>query len=167
MTYVFICVEGGIIDEVTYFDDAAKAVDALAVYVKDMNPEKQDAAVYGPHGMIANAKDFLDDQDTYVDRRADILAQIPSEEKPIYVIGNPHHPMGFMVTSPDDPLGYTDPVEALADLGQLRQDGRAHLLLYQVLPINHPIADKQALLEHAKDCGIDDLDPNTVKEYLY
>jgi hypothetical protein len=167
MTFVLICVEGGIIDEVTYFDDAAKVVDALAVYVKGMNPEKQDAAVYNPHGMIANAKDFLDDQDTYVDRRAEILAQIASGEKPIYVIGNPSHPLGFMVVSPDDPLGYTDSAEALADLGQLRQDGRGHLLLYQVLPINHPIADKQALLEHAKDYGIDDLDPDTVKEYLY
>ena len=92
MTYVFICVESGIIDEVTYFDDPAKAVDALAVYVKDMNLEKQDAAVFGPHGMIANAKNFLDDKDIYVDRRANILAQIPSEEKPVYVIGNPFHP---------------------------------------------------------------------------
>ena len=132
-----------------------------------MNPEKHDAAVYGPDGIIANAKDFLDRQDTYVDLRADILAQIPSEKKAIYVIGNPHHPLGFMVTSSDDPLGYTDPAEALADLGQLRQDGRAHLLLYQVLPINHPIADKQALLDHAKDYEIDDLDPDVLKEYLY
>ena len=167
MIYVLICMEGGLIDEVTYFDDAAKAVDALAVYVKDMNPEKHDAAVYGPHGMIANAKDFLNDQDTYVDRRADILAQIPSTENPIYVIGNPNHPMGFMVTSPDDPLGYTDPAEALVELGLLRQDRCVHLKLYKVIPINNPIADKQDLLEHAKECEIDDFDPNTVKEYLY
>ena len=166
MTYVLICVEGGLIDEVTYFDDAAKAVDALAVYVKDMNPEKHDAAVYGPHGMIANAKDFMDGQDTYVDRRADILAQILSEEKPIYVIGNPHHPLGFMVTSPDDPIGYQDPVEAVSDLGILRKDRGSHLGLYCLLPVAGSMASRQQVFLYNQSCGIEDFDYDLVKEHL-
>ena len=166
MIYVLIYVEGGIIDEVTYFDDAAKAVDALAVYVKDMNPEKHDAAVYGPHGMIANAKVFLDDQDTYVDRRADILAQMPSGEKPVYVIGNPHHPLGFMVTSPDDPIGYQDPVEAVGDLGILRKDRGSHLKLYCLLPVAGPMAARQKLVQYNQSCGIENFDYDLVKEYL-
>ena len=166
MTYVLIYVEGGLIDEVTYFDVAAEAVNALAAYVKDMNPEKHEAAVYGPHGMIANAKDFLDDQDTYVDRRADILAQIPSEKKAIYVIGNPHHPLGFMVTSPDDPIGYQDPVEAVSDLGILRKDRGSHLGLYCLLPVAGSMASRRQVVRYNQSCGIEDFDYDLVKEHL-
>jgi len=133
MTYVLINVEGDLIDEVTYFDDEVKAIDALAAYVKNMNPERQAAAVYGPHGILANAKKFLDDHDAYVDRRVDIRARIPIKDKSVYVIGNPKHPLGLMVTSPDDPIGYRDPVEAVADLGLLRKDRGSHLKLYRLV----------------------------------
>ena len=166
MIYVLICVEGGLIDEVAYFDDAAKAVNALAVYVKNMNPEKHDAAVYSPYGMITNARDFLDDKDIYVDRRADILAQIASEERPIYVIGNPHHPMGFMVTSPDDPIGYQDPVEAVSDLGILRKDRGSHLELYCLLPAAGPMVARQQVVRYNQSFGIEDFDYDLVKEHL-
>jgi len=166
MTYVLINVEGGLIDEVTYFDDEVKAIDALAAYVKNMNPEKQDAAVHGPHGMLANAKDFLDDHDAYIDRRADIRARIPIKEKPVYVIGNPKHPLGFMVTSPDDPLGYRDPVEAVADLGLLRKDRGSHLKLYRLVPAIGPLATRQQVTQHNQACAIEDFEYGLVKEFL-
>jgi hypothetical protein len=32
-----------------------------------MDPEREDAAVYSPKGMLANAKQFLDDIDDHID----------------------------------------------------------------------------------------------------
>ena len=60
MKYVLITLSGGIIDQVIFYDSAYVAVADLAKYVKDMNPEENDAAVYGPDGMVANAKISLD-----------------------------------------------------------------------------------------------------------
>ena len=56
MNYVLVNVWKGIIDCVTFFDDETAAIQALSDYVKTMNIEHDDAAVYGPDGMIANAK---------------------------------------------------------------------------------------------------------------
>ena len=60
MKYVLITLFGGIIDQVTFYDSPYVAVANLAEYVKDMNPEKNDAAVYGLEGIVENAKIFLD-----------------------------------------------------------------------------------------------------------
>ena len=62
MKYVLILLSGGIIDQVTFYDEAHRAVTNLSDYVKAMDPEKHDAAVYGPDGLIANAKLFLDEE---------------------------------------------------------------------------------------------------------
>ena len=62
MKFVLILLSGGIIDQVTFYDEAHRAVTNLADYVKAMDPEKHDAAVYGPDGLIANAKLFLDEE---------------------------------------------------------------------------------------------------------
>lgn len=61
MNYVLITLLGGIIDQVTFYDGPYVAVAYLAEYVNDMNPEKNDAAVYGPDGIVANAKIFMDE----------------------------------------------------------------------------------------------------------
>lgn len=66
MNYVLITVYGGIISEVYFYTDISRAIKSLSDYVKAMNPERNDAAVYGPFGMIANAKHFLDENDQYV-----------------------------------------------------------------------------------------------------
>ena len=57
---------GGIIDLVTFYDSPYVAVANLAEYVKDMNPEKNDAALYGPDGIVANAKIFMDENGQFI-----------------------------------------------------------------------------------------------------
>ena len=101
----------------------------------------------------------------YIDIQED-LAGLDTGENPIYIIGNPDHRLGFMVASPDDPLGYSGPVDALSDLGQMRQDHGAHLKLFQVMPADGPLVSKDCLETHIKDCGIEDFDYSLIKEYL-
>jgi len=66
LKYVLILLSGGIIDQVTYYNEAHRAVSNLSDYVKSMDTEKHDAAVYGPDGLIANAKLFLDENDQFI-----------------------------------------------------------------------------------------------------
>ena len=65
MTQVLVRISRGIIDQVVFFEDLRKAVLALANHVKTMNPEDDDAGLYDINGLIANAKDFLDNDDRY------------------------------------------------------------------------------------------------------
>ena len=166
MNYVLIIVSGGIIDHVIFYDLAIEAVRALFKYVKTMNPEKDDAAVYGKEGLIANAKVFLDECDQWIKREIKDIAVSSTRDKPIYIIGNPHHVMGFMVTSEDDPLGYVDPVGALSDLGQMRKDHGAHINLYRVVPVMAPMAERSHLEKYNADCGVEDFGYSLVREYL-
>jgi hypothetical protein len=48
-----------------FFEDLGKAVGALSNHVKTMNPEDDDAGLYDINGLIANAKDFLNNDDCY------------------------------------------------------------------------------------------------------
>ena len=66
MSYVLIIVTRGIIGEAIFYDDVSMAIQALSEYVKAMDPEHNDAAVFGPDGMVANAKAFLDENDQYI-----------------------------------------------------------------------------------------------------
>ena len=66
MKYVLITLSGGIIDQVTFYDGPYVAVANLAEYVKGMNPEKNDAVVYGPDGIVANAKIFMDEDGQFI-----------------------------------------------------------------------------------------------------
>jgi len=66
LKYVLITLFGGIIDQVTFYDFPYVAVANLSKYVKDMNPERNDAAVYGPDGIVANAKIFLDQDGQFI-----------------------------------------------------------------------------------------------------
>lgn len=65
MQYVLITISGGIIDNVKFYDSPSKAIRVLSEHVKTMNPEIDDAGVYGHDGPVANAKDFLDENDAY------------------------------------------------------------------------------------------------------
>ncbi len=67
MTHVLVTVTGGIIERVSFFDNKTLALTVLAHFVKRMNPEEDDAAVFSPRGLVANAKDFLDDNDQFSD----------------------------------------------------------------------------------------------------
>jgi len=166
MQQVLITVSGGIVDRVEFYNDAETAVQALSEYVKTMEAEENDAAVYGPDGMIANAKGFLDENDQYVDNRQVIPEKLDKQDKPLYIIGNPYHYLGFMVASPDAPLGYKDPVAALSDLGQMRKDHGIHLKLYQVEASQGPVAIKGDLEHHNTNCEVEDFDYSLVEEYL-
>ena len=77
---VLITITRGIIRDAVFFDDPQMAVLALSKFVKNMNPEDDDAAVYDDNGFVANAKDFLDENDEYVEE--EILVGEVSEEKP-------------------------------------------------------------------------------------
>ncbi|MBW1829578.1 MAG: hypothetical protein JRI74_09175, partial [Deltaproteobacteria bacterium] len=63
MKQVLVTVNRGIIDQVQFFDDASLAIQALSDVVKEMSIEHEDAALYDQDGMMANAKNFLDDQE--------------------------------------------------------------------------------------------------------
>ena len=73
MNYVLVTVSGGIISEVYFYADILRAIQSLSEYVRTMNPEKNDAGVYSPEGVIANAKDFLDNNDRYVNNIKEVM----------------------------------------------------------------------------------------------
>jgi len=166
MRYVLVTVSSGIIDRVTFFDDASGAITALAKHVKTMDVEKEDAAVFGPDGMTANAKDFFDESDQYCDNLSEVLEGAEKAHEQVYIIGNPQHRLGFTVASPDDPLGYNNPAAALSDLGQMRKEYGSHLKLYRVAPVKGPVARIEDLQKYNKECEIEDFDYALISEYL-
>ena len=131
MKYVLIILSGGIIDQVTFYDDPHRAVLNLSDYVKAMDPEKHDAAVYGPDGLIANAKLFLNEYDQHP-------GQNPAD-KPIYIIANPCHSLGFLVISSTEPVGITSPVNALCVLERMRKEHGDHIKLYRAEVVKGPV----------------------------
>jgi len=150
MRYAFIKVSGGIIDRLSFYSDPSLAVAALADHVKKMDPERDDAAVYGPDGLIVNAKVFLQEEET----------------GPIYIIANPWHSLGFMVLSPDEPLGYVNPSKALSDLEKMRKEDGDLIKLYKVREITRPIIQKVELERYNKGHEVTDFDYSLVREYL-
>jgi len=166
MSYVLVTVSRGIINEVTFYNEELMAIQDLSEYVSAMEPEHNDAAVFGPNGMITNAKVFLDANDQYIEQNVEDIAILDKRHKPIYIIGNPLHRLGFMVASPDDPLGYDDPAEALSDIGQMRKDHGNHLKLYRVEPVSGPVLGKTHLEKYNADQVIEDFEYTLVNEYL-
>ena len=166
MNQVLVTVSRGIIEEVVFFHDPGSAIRALSKYVKTMNIEHNDAALYDADGMIANAKHFLGENDEYVENEP-LIAEVSRETRDsIYIISNPNHRLGFMVASPDDPLGFEDPAEALSQLGQMRQDFGRHLKLYRIVPVKSPVAHRADLERHNQDSDVDNFDYSLVEEYL-
>ena len=80
MTHVLVTVTGGIIERVTFFDSKPQAVRVLQYFVKNMNPEEDDAAVFNRQGLVANAKDFLDENDQFTDDKPEGRNKIHIEE---------------------------------------------------------------------------------------
>ena len=166
MRQVLITKSKGIIEQVGFFDDPALAVEALSNYVKNMIPDHDDAAVFDADGLIANAKHFLDDKDEYRENKALIKEVSGEKARTIYIIGNPRHRLGFMVASPDDPLGYDDPIEAVSELGLMRKDSGNHLKIYRVISVDGPIATRTQLEKLNADSEIEDFDYSLVDEFL-
>jgi len=168
MAYAMVTVSGGIVEQVVFFDGVRQAIKRLADFVKTMNPEEEDAGVYGPEGLTANAKNFLDENNQFIENGELINELASNEEKsnPVYIIGNPVHWLGFMVVSSDDPLGYKDPVEAVSELGQMRKDAGGHLKLYRVVPVAGPVVKKAELERYIADCEIEGFEFPLVEEYL-
>ena len=169
MTYVLATVSSGIVSGVNFFNEASMAVRALADFVKEMNLEKEDVALYGPCGPIANAKHFLDAQDQFVDNSLEIIERISTygNGEPVYLIGNPTHDLGFMVATYDDPLGFTDPAAAISELGLMRMDHGCHLKLYQVIPVSGPVTTIEEVEKVNADSWVDEFHAELVREYLY
>jgi hypothetical protein len=166
MSYVLVTVSRGIIDRVSFADDALTAAKALADYVKGMNAQDDDAAVFGPRGLVANAKSFLDENEEFIPNDQVMKEITEEEEKPIYIIGNPEHPLGFMVTGPDDPLGFADGAEAVSELGQMRASGGKHLRLYRVIPVENPVVTQKGLESYNEDSFVEDFPFQLVEEYV-
>ena len=166
MIYALVKISKGIIWDVLFYFNEKEALKALDEFVKNMNPEHDDAAVYAPDGMIANAKTFLDENEEYAGDAVEELLKQSDEIDPIYIIGNPNHNLGFMIASPDDPLGYKNPAEAVSELGQMRRDHGKHLKLYRVIPVDKKVVRKSKVHEVNCDNEIDDFDYTFVEEYL-
>jgi hypothetical protein len=71
-----------------------------------------------------------------------------------------------MVTSPDDPPGYDDPISAVSNLGQLHQDFGNHLKLYRVIPVDGPVVQKTDLERYNAESVVEDFDYSLVEEYI-
>lgn len=168
MTHVMIWLSGGIIEKVTFFDNKLQALKTLGDFVKGMDLHDDEAAVFSPEGLVANAKDFLDENNDFIQNH-DLINKLESgKETPnsIYIIGNPAHWLGFMVVSSDDPLGYKNPIEAISELGQMRKSAGKHLKLYQVVPVEGPIITKAELEQYNVENEIEDFVFSLVKEYV-
>ena len=166
MIYALVKVHKGIIEDVLFYFNESNALKALDEFVKNMNPENDDAAVYGPDGMVANAKTFLDENEEYAGDALEELLTQGNEIRPIYIIGNPCHDLGFMVASPDDPLGYKNPADAVSDLGQMRKDHGNHLKLYRVIQVEGPVVRKSEVCQINRDNEVYDFNDTLVDEYV-
>ena len=162
MKYVLITLSGGIIDQVTFYDDPYIAVGNLAKYVMDMNPEKNDAVVYGPGGIVANAKSFMDENDQFIHG----AAVIDSNDEQIYVIADPLYNLVFFAKGHPPSFEYADNLQAITTLGRMRKDHDVHLKLYRIEPINRPVASKTQLEQYHKNRDIKDFEYSLIDEYL-
>jgi hypothetical protein len=166
MTQVLITVSRGIIEDAMLFEDPGRAIRALSDHVKSMDPEHDDAALYNREGFIANAKHFLDENDEYRENKT-LIEEVSKEgSETLFIIGNPEHRLGFMVVSPDDPLGYVNAAEAVSDLGIMRKDFGNHLKLYQVLPVSAPVVQRADIEKQNAESEIEDFDETLVEEYI-
>ena len=99
MRYALIWLSGGIIEKVTFFDSKLKALMILEDFVKNMDVHDDDASVFGLEGQVANAKDFLDENNEFI-QNDDLINKLESDEgqpNSVYIIGNPVHWLGCRV----------------------------------------------------------------------
>lgn len=162
MKYVLITLSGGFIDQVTFYDDPCVAVTNLAKYVKDMNPERNDAAVYGPNGIVAKAKIFMDEDGQVIHG----ASGIESNDEQIYLIADPCYNLVFFAKGHHPPLGFADNLQAVTILERMRKDHDVHLKLYRVEPVNCPVASKTELEQYHNDRDIKNFEYSLIDEYL-
>ncbi len=162
MKYVLITLSGGIIDLVTFYESPYVAVANLAKYTKDMNPERNDAVVYGSDGIVANAKIFMDENDQFIHG----ASVIDSNDEQIYVIADPCYNIMFFAMGHHPPFGFADNLQAVTTLERMRKDHDVHLKLYRIEPVNSPVASKTELEQYHKDRDIKDFEYSLIDEYL-
>ncbi len=169
MRYALATVSSGLIDNISFFNDTLKAVKALANFVKGMNVEKNDAALYGPDGLLATVKNFLDEHDEYAGDDQNIIDSISDSEDSgsIYLIGNPEHRLGFIVATSDDPLGYNEPAEAVSELAQMRMDHGRHLKPYRGMPETEPVTSLPVIEPPNAASGLEHLHPTQVADDMH
>ena len=71
-----------------------------------------------------------------------------------------------MVASPDDPLGFKDPAEAVSELGQMRNSAGRHLKLYRIIPVETPVVSRAELEKYNNDAEVEDFPYQMVEEYV-
>jgi len=162
LKYVLITLHEGIIDQVTFYDGPYVAVANLAKYVKEMNPERNDAVVYGPDGIVANAKIFLDQDGQYIHG----ASVIDSNDVKIYVIADPCYNHVFIAEGHHPSFGFADNLQAITTLERMRKDHNVHLKLYRLEPLNSPVASKTELEQYHKDRDIENFQYSMIDEYL-
>ena len=59
MYYVLIKLHGGLIKDVSFYYNETGALYELYNFVRNMEPEDDDAAVYGKNGLIKNANQII------------------------------------------------------------------------------------------------------------
>ena len=166
MSYVLVTVHRGLIDDARFFLGTVEALAALRACVENMNLEDDDAAVYGPEGFIANVKTILDNPDFSCKEGREAVETTVGLDK-IFIPVNPKHPLGPMVASYDDPMGYRDPVEAVSELGQLCRQAGKHVLLYELVPVVGPVADRDKLKQFNEENWVEGFPYDLVEEYLF
>ena len=166
MSYVLVTVHRGLIDDVRYFREPDEGLRSLRAFAEGMNLEDDDAAFYGPDGLISNVKMILDNADGCCEESAKTAETGVGSEK-IFIPINPKHPLGPMVATFDDPMGYRDPVEAISELGQLRKEAGKHVLLCEVVPVVGPVADRDKLKQFNEENWVEDFSYDLVGEYLF
>ena len=162
MKYVLITLFEGIIDQVTFYEYPYVAVANLAKYTKDMNPEKNDAAVYGPDGIVANAKIFMDEDGQLIHG----ASVIESNDEQIYLIADPCYNLVFFAKGHYPPFGFADNLQAVTILERMRKDHDVLLKLYRIEPVNSPVTSKTQLEQYHKDRDIKDFQYSLIEEYL-
>jgi hypothetical protein len=134
--------------------------------------KKAATAIVSPEKACAACKDnsFCDRcpfQDADRGKEPGHRASAGPGKHPIYIIANPNHSLGFMVASPDDPIGYVNPIEAVSELGQMRQDYKnPNLALYRAMPVTGVLTKAADLKAYHRELGIDDFDYGSVIEYI-
>ena len=147
MSYVLVTVSRGKISETTFYATAASALKKLLTISKSMN-ENDDAAVFGPDGLILNTR------------------QLKDTGEDVFIIANPDHSLGFLVIAHTEPVGHTDPAEALYALQQIRQEMGMQIGLYRVEAVEDAVITPPELSKYLKDNNIVDFDPLKVVEFI-
>ena len=148
MNYVLVTVSKGKISDVKFYATAPPAIKELLTLSDLINNECDDAAVFGPDGMLLNTQQL----------------KYPGEK--IFIIANPNHSLGFLVIAHNEPVGYSNPFEVLHVLQKVRQEMGNHIGLYQVVPVKDLIVNRSEMLDYLNKNQIQNLDLSIITEFV-